>query len=118
MGGIVTPRPSATIRAIQRGEGTTGEEYKHPPGPRESTLYHPDWPSHRTTGTLAAEFTSYDFACFAECNEHFEACLTESQDDPKTLNQAQSRSDWSDWQLAMDREIATLKKASTWTTVP
>ena len=84
------PRPSATIGAIQRGEGTTGEEYKHPPGPHESTLYHPDWPGHRTTGALAAEFTSYDFACFAQCNKLFEACLAESQDDPKTLNQAQS----------------------------
>src|SRR6202008_2088386 len=32
--------------------------------------------------------------------------------------EAQSREDWSQWQAAMKREIATLERADTWTTVP
>ena len=112
------PRLSATIRAIQRGEGTTGKEYERPPGPGESSLYHPDWPGHRTTGALAADFTSYDFAYLADSEDTFEATLAESQNDPISLIQARSCTDWPKWREAMDREIATLQEAGTWISVP
>ncbi|TFY77263.1 hypothetical protein EWM64_g6750 [Hericium alpestre] len=37
--------------------------------------------------------------------------------DPKTLKEAKSRSDWPMWKEAMEKEMASLKKANTWTTV-
>jgi hypothetical protein len=40
--------------------------------------------------------------------------IQEVQGDPKTLQQARSRSDWPQWQEAMDRELATLEGAQTW----
>jgi hypothetical protein len=79
---------------------------------------HPDYPHHYDTGALAADITSSDFAYLADCKDIFEAIITETQDDPKTLKQARSRSDWPDWQQAMDREITTLNNAHTWTSVP
>jgi transposase InsO family protein len=45
------------------------------------------------------------------------AAVEEIQDDPKTLQEAKSRSDWPLWKEAMDKELATLEKAGTWTTV-
>jgi Reverse transcriptase (RNA-dependent DNA polymerase) len=59
-----------------------------------------------------------DYAYLANCEDIYEASVSELQDDPKTLTQAQSRSDWPKWQEAMDCEIATLNKALTWTSVP
>ena len=38
--------------------------------------------------------------------------------DPKTLAQAQSRSDWPRWKEVMDCELVTLEKVGTWNTVP
>jgi len=46
------------------------------------------------------------------------SAIQDTQGDPKTLREAQSRADWPLWKEAMDREIATLERAGTWTTVP
>jgi hypothetical protein len=105
---------------------------------------HPDY-SERTTGALAADFNSptitysnssfpyksggpstssatnfdySDYVFFAECEELFEAAITEFKDDPKTITQARSHINWPKWQEAMDKEIITLEKAGTWITVP
>ena len=43
--------------------------------------------------------------------------MQEAGRDPKTLHEAQSRSDWPQWKAAMDREMDTLRKAGTWQTV-
>ena len=43
--------------------------------------------------------------------------IQETQSDLKTLHEARSRADWPRWEEAMDREIATLERAGTWTTV-
>jgi hypothetical protein len=40
---------------------------------------------------------------FTECKDIFEVSVTEHQDDPKTLTQAQSHSEWTDWQAARPR---------------
>ena len=47
----------------------------------------------------------------------FEAAVSESQDDLKSLAQAWSHADWPRWQEAMDREITMLEEAGTWNTV-
>jgi len=38
--------------------------------------------------------------------------------DPKSLHEAQSRSNWLCWKEAMDCELSTLQQAGTWETVP
>ena len=45
------------------------------------------------------------------------SAIQDTQGDPKTLREAQSRADWPLWKEAMDREITTLERAGTWTTV-
>ena len=113
-------QPTAKELAIQRGEATTGEEYDEPLSEAARRWAHPDYPHHYDSGALAADFasSSIDFAYLADCEELFEASVTEFQDDPKSLTQARSRSDWPKWQTAMDCEIATLEQAGTWISVP
>jgi len=61
---------------------------------------------------------------FPELSNHQSLCymvavaIQEVQGDPKTLQQARSRTDWPQWQEAMDREISTLEGAHTWESVP
>src|SRR6267142_2109264 len=43
--------------------------------------------------------------------------IQEAQNDPKTIQEAKSRSDWPLWKAAMDKELAMLEKAGTWDTV-
>jgi hypothetical protein len=79
---------------------------------------HPDWPHTRTTGTLAADFYPLAFVYLAHDQQLFEVAMSESQDNPKSLAQARSHADWPKWREAMDRELATLEEAGTWTIVP
>ena len=79
---------------------------------------HPDYQHPRDSGAYANDFTYCDYAYLAADEELFVASTSESQDDPKTLKEAQSHADWSEWQQAMDREINTLKSAGTWIDVP
>jgi len=44
--------------------------------------------------------------------------IQEMEGNPKTVQEAQSHSDWLKWKEAMDHEIGSLEHASTWTTVP
>ena len=43
--------------------------------------------------------------------------IEDLNDDPQSLTEAQSRSDWPLWQEAMDQELAALDRAGTWRTV-
>jgi hypothetical protein len=45
------------------------------------------------------------------------SAIQEVQGDPKTLSKAHSHADWLLWKAAMEKEIATLEHAGTWTTV-
>jgi len=44
--------------------------------------------------------------------------IQETEGNPKTVQEAQSFSDWPKWKEAMDHKISLLKHAGTWTTVP
>ena len=59
-----------------------------------------------------------DFAFASELTPVIAEAIGDTQDDPNTVNEAQSRSDWPLWQRAMDREMKTLEDAGTWETVP
>jgi hypothetical protein len=59
-----------------------------------------------------------NFAFLADCEDIFEAAIAKTQDDPKTLKQAQSCPDWPEWQQAMTHEITMLINTDTCTTVP
>lgn len=119
-------KPSSKAVRIAEGEGTTGAEFEGlTPSPQARQYMHPDWPhtskpktTRRNPSASYAEVTSADFVYSAEIEDFVEAAVAETQDDPKSLAQAQSRSDWPKWQEAMDAEIKTLEKAGTWTTVP
>jgi hypothetical protein len=111
------PQLSVKEQAIQCGEGTTGEEFDEPPSEAACCWMHPDHPHHYDSGMLATDLSSPDFAYLTDCEELFEVFITESQDNPRTLSQACSCSDWSEWQSAMDCKIAMLEKAGTWNTV-
>jgi hypothetical protein len=79
---------------------------------------HPDYPHHYDSGALRLPIFLSPISLTSQIarNSSRHPSLN-SQDDPKTLTQARSRSDWPKWQSAMDREIATLEKAGTWSTV-
>ena len=59
-----------------------------------------------------------DCAFITELTPIVAGAISDSREDPRTVNEAQSRSDWPLWQQAMDREMKTLKDAGTWETVP
>ena len=46
------------------------------------------------------------------------ATIQEVEGDPKSIQEAQSCSNWPCWKEAMDHKIGSLKHAGTWTTVP
>jgi transposase InsO family protein len=58
-----------------------------------------------------------DCVFHAQLDPYIAAAILNAEDDPKTLREARSRSDWPRWKDAMDREMETLAKAETWTTV-
>jgi reverse transcriptase-like protein len=58
-----------------------------------------------------------DFIFHSEFDTLILATAQDASDDPKSLNEAHLHSDWLLWKAAMDKEIDTLEKANTWSTV-
>jgi hypothetical protein len=77
-------------------------------------------PSHkaRMIQEGEAEGEVADYAFHAEFDDIIAAAIADAANDPQSLVEAKSRSDWPKWKEAMDREIATLEAAGTWTEVP
>ena len=69
-------------------------------------------------GTTGAEFDTIDSVFCVELDGIIAAAIHEAEGDPKTLSEAQTRSDWPLWKAAMDHELETLEQAGTWETVP
>ncbi|KAN0138711.1 hypothetical protein V8E53_003699, partial [Lactarius tabidus] len=55
------PQLSVKEWAIQRGEGTTGEEFDEPPSEAAHRWMHPDHQHHYDSGALAADLSFPDF---------------------------------------------------------
>ena len=79
---------------------------------RLSQWFHPDW---NETSHLADD---EDYVFLTEYDPLIIAAAQDASDDPKSLNEAESRPDWVLWKAAMDKEIGTLEDAGTWSTVP
>jgi hypothetical protein len=97
-------KPSALVRRIEAGEGTTDghlSAYADMPALAEVTDDHdePDW-------VYAAGF-----------DDIVAATIQEVEGDPRSVAEARSRSDWPRWKEAMDREMQSLERANTWTTI-
>jgi hypothetical protein len=77
-------------------------------------------PSHkvRMIQEGEAEGEVADYAFHAEFDDIIAAAIADAANDLQSLVEAKSRSDWPKWKEAMDREIATLEAAGTWTEVP
>jgi transposase InsO family protein len=90
-------KPSALVRRIEAGEGTAGEEL---------------------AGYAEDDEDPSEWANLAGFEDVIAATIQEVEGDPKTVQEARSRSDWPHWKEAMDREIGSLEHAGTWTTVP
>jgi transposase InsO family protein len=75
--------------------------------------YHPDYEGTPPTALLVNDEQTYVFH-----TEFDSLTTTDISSDPKSLAEARARADWPSWKAAMDKEIATLEAAKTWTTVP
>ena len=110
-------KPSAHVRRLATGEGTSDGISQGFPG------WHPDYAgqSVATSAMLLQSLGGPDFgdhAFLADLDGVIAAAIRESEGDPKTVSEAQSRPNWPSWKEAMDREIKTLEVAGTWKTVP
>ena len=110
-------KPGKIDRRIEAGEGTADGRIT------SSTKSQASKKPKKKGGTTVAfteEFAHFgiDFAFAAELAPVVEAAIGDSKEDPDTIEEARSRSDWPLWQQAMDREMKTLEDAGTWETVP
>jgi Reverse transcriptase (RNA-dependent DNA polymerase) len=104
-------KPSQYVKQLVKGEGSMdGKGKKAMPGFQG---WHLDSSSICTDNAVPQDFI---FSAIPVDDIIF-AAIQDAQGDPKTLHEAQSRSDWPEWQQAMDREIAMLQQAGTWTDV-
>ena len=58
-----------------------------------------------------------DYVFSATFSDIIAAAISDLNDDPRSIREAQSQPDWPQWSKAMDREIATLERANAWCTV-
>jgi hypothetical protein len=104
-------KPLQYVKQLAKGEGSTdGKGKKAMPGFQG---WHPDSSSICTNDADPQDFI---FSAIL-VNDIIFVAIQNAQGNPKTLNEAQSHSDWLQWQEAMDREIVTLRQARTWTEV-
>ena len=106
----------AHVRWLATGEGMMD-------GSSQSFLWwHPDYARHSVTKSVSliealAGPDAGDSTFLANLDNVIVAAIKESDSDPKTVSEVQSRSDWPRWKEAMDCEIKSLEVARTWKTV-
>ncbi len=66
-------------------------------------------------GTTGGEFSDCIFS--AGFDDIIATAIMDADADPKTLAEVRSRSDWLCWKEVMDREMTTLERAGTWSTM-
>ena len=88
-----------------------------PSEPRRSrrTTYIPGYYQQLAYEGEDAEHLDYVFS--ATFSDIIAAAISDLNDDPRSIREAQSQPDWPQWSKAMDHEIVTLERANTWCTV-
>jgi len=89
-------KPSTLVKRIKAGEGTARDELAG---------YAEDDPDPSKWANLAGY------------KEIITMTIQEVEGNPKSIQEAQSHSNWPRWKDAMDRKIGSLEHAGTWTTV-
>jgi transposase InsO family protein len=92
-------KPSALLKMIEAGEGTADGEWAD-------------------LADDVDDASRNEWAYLAGHEETVATAVLEAHGDPKTVAEAKARRDWPRWKEAMDSEIASLKQAGTWATVP
>ena len=108
-------KPSERVRQIEAGEGTVdGRPMNSPKGKGGKKSK-----KGNANAAFIENFADFgvDCAFIAGLTPFVAAAIGDAHDDPTTVKEAQSRSDWPLWQQAMDREMKTLEDAGTWETV-
>src|SRR5712691_7030615 len=108
-------KPSQYAKRIISGEGTVDGNVQGPPG------QYPDYAANfaSVTGLLPDLDSPNALGAFhANIEAAAAAAVQAAGGDPKSLREAQSRLDWTQWKAAMDRELSTLQQAGMWETVP
>jgi hypothetical protein len=83
--------------------------------PGGQLLFHGTHPNYE--GPSLPDITIAEEEAYLEL-EIVTSTIQEVQGDPKTLSEAHACTDWPLWKAAMEKEIAMLECAGTWTTVP
>ena len=130
-----TPAPPPTRKSLrlaakssQQGSQKTGSVRASGGASGRLTQWcHPDWKEPDPPDSEELHLIELDddddddddegFVFSAEHDPLITATAQDASDDPKTVGEARSRPDWTSWKAAMDKEIDTLEKAGTWSTV-
>jgi hypothetical protein len=103
-------KPSAHLKRLIAGKGSA-----------DRTLHsYTGWhPYHVSLTKLKADADAghAKYAYLAGFDDLIATAIKKAEGDPKSVKEAQSRSNWPHWKEVMDREIDALEKARTWTTV-
>jgi transposase InsO family protein len=76
---------------------------------------HPDYQGSPSTALLADD--EEEFVFHITHDALIASAIQDADGDPKSLTEALRRSDWPLWKAAMDKEIDTLERAGTWSTI-
>ena len=68
--------------------------------------------------TAPKEPSHTEMAFHIEIDTTMAAATHDANGEPRSISEAQSRSNWPKWQRAMERKIETLEHAGTWETIP
>jgi hypothetical protein len=113
-----TRKPSAYIRDLQSGAGTTSNRPSDPRVPRGMQM--PEGTPSTVEEELAASAELNDDWEMVAVLEHGLVAATSNAEalDPSTLTEAKERIDWPHWDAAIRTELDALKSAGTWEIVP
>jgi hypothetical protein len=111
--------PSDYVQCLAQGEGTIDRrisnlKWMHPN--MQEQLSSPDQSFCTAPDNTAAAGIKYAYQ--ANFNNIIVVAMQDAQGDPKSLNEAQSCSNWPSWEKAMGSKINTLWHAGTWETMP
>ena len=117
----IMDRARRMAQGVDGADGSAGERDATPPGGFQ--VWHPYRQGGATSATAFIDDAgslpdpTEDCAFYAGFDDVIAAAVHDTEGDPRSLSEARSRADWSSWKAAMDRELETLEKAGTWSTV-